>query len=259
MVIGVADAVGLACALALAADDALVVAVDDDSAAADRVVEAVGETGGRALAFTADLAEEDALVKVARAVERQAAAVHALVNAHFALEWVTLEASTMTGWEAVVRRNVLGPVAATRAFLPLLKRGGGDPGGAAVVHLGSVDGFQGNPMVPSYSVSKGAIPAMTHVMAFELAPFGIRVNCVARAAVESSPALGSRRHDDAMASTPLGRPARGEEIGAAVAFLAGPAASYVTGSTLVVDGGRSGLTPGTAIVPNRGDDFTRLR
>jgi NAD(P)-dependent dehydrogenase (short-subunit alcohol dehydrogenase family) len=250
VVVGVADAVGTACALALAGDDALVIAIDDDVAACDRVVAAVEERGGQAVAFTADVADEAALMTVARDVERQVSAVHALVNAHFAIEWVTLEASTMAGWETVVRRNVLGPVAATRAFLPLLKQGGGAPGGAAIVHLGSVDGFQGNPMVPSYSVSKGAIPAMTHVMAFELAPFGIRVNCVARAAVESSPAVASRLHDDAMACTPLGRPARAEEISATVAFLAGPAASYVTGSTLVVDGGRTGLTPGTAIRPS---------
>jgi NAD(P)-dependent dehydrogenase (short-subunit alcohol dehydrogenase family) len=87
-------------------------------------------------------------------------------------------------------------------------------------------------------------------MAFELAPLGIRVNCVARAAVDDPtmvPAPGVLAA--AMACTPLGRPGRAEEVAAAVLFLTGPESSYVTGSTIVVDGGRSGLTPGTALRP----------
>ena len=64
----------------------------------------------------------------------------------------------MASWEGVVRTNVLGPVVATKAFLPLLEAAG-QAGGAAIVNLGSIDGAQGNPKVPSYSASKGAIPA----------------------------------------------------------------------------------------------------
>ena len=81
-----------------------------------------------------------------------------------------------------MRTNVLGPVSPPRRSSPTLDAAG-DAGGAAIVHLGSIDGFQGDPKVPSYSTSKGSIPALTHVMADELAPAGIRVNCVASAAV----------------------------------------------------------------------------
>ena len=176
-------------------------------------------------------------------------AVRALVNCHFAIEWSSLRDSTVDGWEAVVRTNVLGPVVATKAFLPLLDAAGAD-GGAAVVHLGSIDGFQGNPWVPSYSASKGAIPPLTHVMADELAPAGIRVNCVARAAVfDPARTVAPAVQERAMACTPLRRPGRPEEIAEVVLFLAGPRSSYVTGTTVVVDGGRSGLTPGTALPP----------
>jgi NAD(P)-dependent dehydrogenase (short-subunit alcohol dehydrogenase family) len=86
-------------------------------------------------------------------------------------------------------------------------------------------------------------------MADELAPLGIRVNCVARAAVDDPAAVAAEPWllEHALACTPLARPARPEEVARVVLFLAGPDASYVTGSTVVVDGGRSGLTPGTAV------------
>jgi NAD(P)-dependent dehydrogenase (short-subunit alcohol dehydrogenase family) len=152
----------------------------------------------------------------------------------------------MEAWEQVVRTNVLGPVVAVKAFLPLLEAAG-RASGSSVVNLGSIDGVLGNPGVPSYSASKGAIGPLTHVLADELAPIGVRVNCVARAAVEdpavvaAAPAMRER----ALACTPLRRAARPDEVARAVLLLAGPDASYITGSTLVVDGGRSGLTPGT--------------
>lgn len=246
MVVGVGDVVGRACAVALADHDEVVV-VDGSEGAASGAAAAVEAAGGRARWFGTDLGDLTSMEGVAAAVEVD---VSVLVNCHFALEWATVAESTMASWEAVVRTNVLGPVVATKAFLPLLRRGGA----AAVVNLGSVDGFQGNPLVPSYSASKGAIAPLTHVLAHELAPLGIRVNCVARAAVEDASVVAAAPalHHAAMACTPLGRPARAEEVASVVVFLAGPQSSYVTGSTVVVDGGRSGLTPGTtvrAVVP----------
>lgn len=250
IVVGVGNVVGRAVAVALAAgeDVDLVAIVDPDEHVARSVAAEVQAAGADPRWFAADIADLESLITVAARLDDEVSGAAVLANCHFAIDWTLLRDSEMSSWERVVRTNVLGPVAATKAFLPLLERAGRD-GGAAIVHLGSIDGFQGNPKVPSYSASKGAIPALTHVMADELAAAGIRVNCVARAAVadpsiaDASPGL----LDEAMACTPLARPARPEEVADVVCFLAGARAAYVTGTTVVVDGGRSGLTPGTAI------------
>jgi NAD(P)-dependent dehydrogenase (short-subunit alcohol dehydrogenase family) len=242
VVVGVGDVVGRACAVALAERAQLVVVIDPSEDAAADAASAVERAGCRSRWFAADLAEAAGLERAADAVAIDHPAVHVLVNAHYDIDWSSVRESSMARWAEVVRTNLLGPVAATKAFLPLLERAED----AAVVHLGSIDGFQGNPRVPSYSASKGALPALTHVMADELARVGIRVNCVARAAVED-PAIAADLRAAAMECTPLGRPATPEEVARVVLFLAGPDSSYVTGSTVVVDGGRSGLTPGTVI------------
>ena len=119
-----------------------------------------------------------------------------------------------------------------------------EAGGEAMRHAADL-----TDLVAMERAAEAVVPALTQVMAHELAPLGIRVNCVARAAVEDPSVVAAAPvlHGDAMACTPLGRPARGEEVARVVSFLAGADASYVTGSTLVVDGGRSGLTPGTAV------------
>jgi NAD(P)-dependent dehydrogenase (short-subunit alcohol dehydrogenase family) len=163
-----------------------------------------------------------------------------LVNCHVALDWTSIEASELAAWEESIRVNLLGPLVCTKAFLPLLRAGRAP----SVVHLGSVDGMLGNPSVPAYSTAKGGLIPLTHVMAHELAAFGIRVNCVARAAVADSK-IDPERVARVLEVTPLRRVAEPAEVAAAVAFLASDDASYITGAVLTVDGGRSGLTPGT--------------
>jgi len=221
VVVGSANEIGRACAARLGGEGAAVVLVDE---AAD------------------DIADPAVMEAVRSRCEGMGSAVDVLVNCHMALDWTSIEDSDVERWSEVCRVNILGPVVSTKALLPLLRRSAG----ASIVHLGSIDGLLGNPRVPSYSASKGAIVPLTHVMAHELASDRIRVNCVARAAVAGHP-LGAPSDQAAavLAATPLQRAADPAEVAAAVAFLASDDASYITGTVLVVDGGRSGLTPGT--------------
>ncbi|HSS08600.1 MAG TPA: SDR family oxidoreductase [Acidimicrobiales bacterium] len=240
VVIGAGGTIGRACALRLARSGAEIIAVDASPAANDATCQEVSAHGGRATGMVADIANPAEIGDVAAVCRQQWASVGVLVNCHFHTVWQSIEESAVESWEEAIRINLLGPVVCTKAFLPLLKRAGR----AAIVHLGSVDGNLGNPRVPSYSAAKGGLVPLTHVMAHEFAQYGIRVNCVARAAVEETgPPPGRREH--VVAVTPLGRVAQPDEIAAAVAFVASEDASYVTGSIIVVDGGRTAITPGT--------------
>jgi NAD(P)-dependent dehydrogenase (short-subunit alcohol dehydrogenase family) len=216
VVVGVGNPLGRACAERLEADGACVVEIDEsicDIAAEASMAPFLGRCGPRA---------------------------HVLVNCHFEVDWTTVEDSDYAAWERSVRINLLGPFVCTKLFLPLLRAAGS----ASVVHLGSIDGTLGNPRVPAYSAAKGGLVPLTHVMAHEFARYGIRVNCVARAAVAGHPS--GPVPDALLRATPLGRAAEPEEVAAAVAFLASDDSTYITGTVLTVDGGRSGVTPGTS-------------
>ncbi len=139
-------------------------------------------------------------------------------------------------------------MAYTKALLPLLRRSEG----GAIVYLGSIDGLFGNPRFPAYSVSKGGLVSLTHVMAHDCAP--VRVNCVAAAAISQvgpddpqPPGLSDlfSASSPVLEQTPLGRYAGPEDIASVVLFLVSDDAAYVTGAVLPVDGGRSAITPGT--------------
>jgi NAD(P)-dependent dehydrogenase (short-subunit alcohol dehydrogenase family) len=114
-----------------------------------------------------------------------------------------------------------------------------EQGGGSIVHLSSVGGLQAHRGTPGYDASKGAINALTRAMALDLAPHSIRVNAVAPGFTPDD-GLRQRKPEvlrEKAAHIPLGREGTGEEVAAAIAFLASDAASYITGQVLYVDGG----------------------
>jgi NAD(P)-dependent dehydrogenase (short-subunit alcohol dehydrogenase family) len=248
VVVGVGSAVGRACAEALAAEGADVIVVDRAAELADEAARAIGSAGGVAVPHRADPADEADARGVAAACEERWGRLDAFVDCAAAMDFWAEGEDTIADWETVIRINLLGPVAYTKALLTLLRRS--DAG--AIVFLGSVDGILGNPTVPAYSVSKAGLIPLTHVLAHDCAP--IRVNCVAGAAISQvGPNDPQRPNLEALftqanpvlEATPLGRYARPEDIASVVAFLVSEEAAYVTGAVVPVDGGRTAITPGT--------------
>ncbi|MDO9436261.1 SDR family NAD(P)-dependent oxidoreductase [Hydrogenophaga sp.] len=241
--------VGAVCARAFAQEGAHVWLVDEDADALRTLADEIRAAGGRADVLIADPCDAQALLDLVARSGDTVGPVHALVNGHFESTMGRVEGSTAAEWLRAVQVNLLGPVHATQAFLPLLKRAASADGGAAIVHIGSIDGTLGNPQIPAYSAAKGGIVPLTHVMADEFGAYGIRVNCVARAMMVERGAPPHPRFAPLVAQTPLGRPAYPDEVAAAACFLASAEAAYINGVVLPVDGGRSGITPGTRRQP----------
>jgi NAD(P)-dependent dehydrogenase (short-subunit alcohol dehydrogenase family) len=154
-----------------------------------------------------------------------------------------LATATAADWHEIVDVNLRAVLSNIQAFVPALRRSSA----GAIVLNGSVDGVFGNPHVPLYSISKGGLIPMTHVLAHELSP--IRVNCITPAGIRtgmSGPMVDDAYREQLRRATPLQRWGEAAEVASVVLCLAGDDFSYVTGAVVPVDGGRTALTGGTA-------------
>lgn len=232
--------VGRASAVALAAEGAHVIAVDPSEEANQETSRLIENTGGAVTPIVSSISDEAELTALADRCRASFERVDVLVNCHLEAQLRSIEVSTAADWIQAFNGNVVGPALAAKVFLPLMKMSSE----GSIIHIGSVDGTLGNPHIPTYSVSKGALTALTHVMAEEFAKYEIRVNCIARAAIDDgrTPVM-----ENLLAVTPLRRAAQTTEIGKTVVFFASQDSSYCTGAILTVDGGRTAITPGTTL------------
>lgn len=250
---GAAIDLGRACVRRLAAPGTTIIAIDDDAAELAAVGREVAEAGGRAIEVVDDLGTLQVVRNTDLEARHGVNSIDALINAQFARYKARIADSSTDEWRRVFDVNVVGVMAVTQVLLPLLR----NAASPSIVNVGSIDGIQGNPASGAYSASKGALIPLTHVMAHEFGPLGIRVNYVARCGTSGTPeadevhippeVFGSRAEHEQrkVAMTPLGRLGTPEETANVIAFLASEEASYMSGSIVTVDGGRTGITPGT--------------
>lgn len=237
---------GRAAAIVLARAGARVLVVDIDREAAERTVAMIAAEGGTAAAFAADVAVEDQCrAMVSAALDRFGRLDCLDNNVGIGGRGSVLDIAP-ADWHRIMRVNVDSMYYASRHAIPAMKE---TAGGGAIVNVSSISALRPRGLT-AYSTSKGAVIALTRAMAVDHGPDGIRVNCVA-----PGPMYTPRM---AMAQmTPAGREARrrasvlgiegeGWDIGLAVRFLLSAEARYITGQTLVVDGGATLVGPSRA-------------
>jgi NAD(P)-dependent dehydrogenase (short-subunit alcohol dehydrogenase family) len=238
LVTGASRGIGRAIALGLAAAGADVAVAARRAPDLEVVAAEIRALGRRALAVPAHLGRRPDLDRLFDTVGEALGRLDVLVN-NAATNPVYGPLVDLDGdaWDTVMALNVKSYLlAAQRAARMMAPAGGG-----AIVNVASTAGLRASPGLGAYSVSKAAVIMLTRVLARELAPRGIRVNAVAPALIETRFSEALWKDPERLAayvrSTPMGRTGLPEEVAGAAVYLASDAASYVTGQTLVLDGG----------------------
>lgn len=231
--------IGAACALLLAAGGARVAIVDRDAEAAARTRAAIEAEGGTASVFLGDVNEDDACAAMVAAVEADLGPPSILVNNVGVLGAPgTVIDVDLDGWDETMALNVRTMVLMSRYCVPrMVARGGG-----SIVNLSSTAGLLGGYPTVAYGTSKGAIAQLTRLMAQHHGEAGVRVNAVAPGMVWTpmiADKISPEMRDVRRRSSLLKTEGDAWDVAAAVTFLAGPAARWITGVVLPVDAGMS--------------------
>jgi 3-oxoacyl-[acyl-carrier protein] reductase len=238
VVTGASKGIGAGIAKGLAAEGAAVVinyASSKDGA--DRVVADIKAKGGKAIAVQGDVAKTADVKKIFAETKKAFGRLDILVNNAGVYNLLPLEEVTEEDFHRHFNINVLGLLLATQEAAKLF----GDEGGS-VINIGSVANDLNLPNTVVYTATKGAVDAVTRVLAKELGPRKIRVNSINPGVIETegthaAGVIGSDFEKQFIAQTPLGRTGRPDDIAPVAVFLASDESRWVTGDTLAVSGG----------------------
>ena len=233
LVTGASRGIGRAIAAALAAQGVVVIGTATSDTGATAIGEALAPHGGRGIVL--DVNDGAALEAAIDAIVKQHGALQILVNnAGITRDMLAMRMKD-ADWDAVLDTNLKAVFRASRAVMrTMMKQRYG-----RIVNITSVVGASGNAGQANYAAAKAGVAGMTRALARELGSRGVTVNCVAPGfiATDMTGGLAEAQKAALLAQIPLGRLGTPQEIAAAVLFLASPAAGYITGTELHVNGG----------------------
>jgi len=241
IVTGASSGIGRATALRFAREGASVLLVGREESALADVAAAIDRGRGRGETLTVDVTAGDAPARIVEAALERFGSLTTLVNAAGIIGSGTIENTTDEQWDAMLDINARAPFRLMRATVPALVASKG-----SIVNVSSVTGLRSFPGVLAYCVSKSAIDQLTRCAALELAAKGVRVNAVNPGVVISNlhrrGGMNEEKYsaflEHSKSTHPIGRPGEPHEIADLIYFLASPAAAWITGETVSVDGGR---------------------
>jgi NAD(P)-dependent dehydrogenase (short-subunit alcohol dehydrogenase family) len=241
IVTGAASGIGRAIARELGAAGAAIVVADLDGVGAEQVADAIVDGGGRAVAAACDVTRDEDCRRVVDATLTAFAGIDIVVNSAGIIRRADVVGTTEEEWDRVMAVNVKSIFLLGRHAIPEMAR----EGGGVIVNIGSGWGLKGGNQAASYCASKGAVVNLTRAMAIDHGPQGIRVVCVNPGDTDTPLLRGEARQlgEDvqqfliASADRPIRRLGTPEDAARAVLFLVSDAASWITGTSLVVDGG----------------------
>lgn len=238
VVTGAAGGIGRAACERLLADGSRVAALDLDPIAVQHLAAELDPSGERIVGIGCDVGDEGSVSDaITSAVARLGPITGLFANAGIGLKGA-IHDMLLTDWERTLRVNLTGVFLTTKHVLPVMMAAGG----GAIVTTGSISSVQASPGgAASYKASKAGVNLLTKAIAVDYASHGIRANCVCPGAVETgfgvpaAPVQGAA--SPVTARAPLRRKGEPEEIASVVSFLLSDESSYMTGSTVMVDGG----------------------
>ena len=241
LITGGASGIGRASALLFAQSGAKVTVVDVNEAGGSSVVQEIKDEGGKAGFIRCDVTQDAECRRAVEETVKTYGGLHILVNSAGIIHRATILETSEKQWDDTLAVNLKGIFLACKHTLPEMIQGGG----GAIVNISSGWGLAGGRQAAAYCASKGGVILLTKAMALDHAHQNIRVNCVCPGDTDT-PMLRAEAGQLGLsveeffaeaADRPIGRLGTPQEIARSVLFLASEAASYITGSVLVVDGG----------------------
>ena len=242
IVTGASRGLGRVFCLRLAEEGAKIVAATRKNIAGlEETVKEVEAMGGIAIALQVDVTKEEDTLRMARETVEKFGRIDILVNSaafYYGISRKPFYELDPKEWDRVMEVNVKGPWLCTRAVFPYMK----EQGEGSIINLSSEVFFTGSRNFVHYVASKGGVIGLTRSLAVELGPYGIRINAVAPGFTDTEASRllvpdMEKKYDTS--STPLRRLEKPEDLAGAVAFLASDDSAFITGQTILVDGGRA--------------------